>query len=69
MNKELLEQASSPFVTTKDNHPGMGLTRIETLFDMYGLHWALDSACGRGTCVTLEVAESGRTDTLSREGG
>ena len=55
---ELQAQVTSPFVTTKDNHVGVGLTRVETLMDMYGLAWALRSAPGHGTVVTLEVAEA-----------
>jgi signal transduction histidine kinase len=53
----LLAQASLPFVTTKDGHLGVGLTRVETLMDMYGLSWSLASDPGRGTAVRLEVGE------------
>ncbi len=58
MNRELTEQASAPFITTKDNHHGVGLTRVDTLMEMYGLEWGLDSEEGRGTRVFLEVAEA-----------
>ncbi|MFT5232891.1 MAG: C4-dicarboxylate-specific signal transduction histidine kinase [Candidatus Krumholzibacteriia bacterium] len=58
MSPELAVQATTPFLTTKDNHLGVGLTRVETLLDMYGLAWALRSTPGAGTVVTLEVAES-----------
>lgn len=54
----LLPQATGPFVTTKDGHMGVGLTRVETLLDMYGLAWALRSSPDEGTVVTLEVAEA-----------
>jgi len=37
---------------------GVGLTRVETLLDMYGLAWAMRSAPGVGTTVTLEVAKA-----------
>lgn len=56
MDPALAAQAADPFVTTKPEHPGVGLTRVETLLDMYGLAWHLRSAPGRGTSVTLEVA-------------
>lgn len=58
MNPELREQAPSPFVTTKDNHHGVGLTRMETLMEMYGLQWELHSEEGQGTRVIMEVAEA-----------
>lgn len=54
---ELLPQVCDPFVTTKDGHLGVGLTRVQTLLDMYGLAWTLSSRSGEGTTVTLEVAE------------
>lgn len=57
MEKGFLEQAVEPFVTTRDGHMGIGLTRIETLLDMYGLSWDLTSEPGYGTTFTLEVAE------------
>jgi len=53
----LLRQVCDPFVTTKDGHLGVGLTRVQTLLEMYGLAWTLVSAPGEGTAVTLEVAE------------
>jgi len=56
MTPELAVQAAEPFVTTKDGHAGVGLTRVETLMDMYGLAWHLASEPGRGTSVTLDVA-------------
>jgi two-component system C4-dicarboxylate transport sensor histidine kinase DctB len=55
---EVLPQVTAPFLTTKDGHVGVGLTRVETLLDMYGLAWDLRSEPGAGTTVTLEVAES-----------
>lgn len=58
MNRELMEQASTPFVTTKENHHGVGLTRMETLMEMYGLEWGLDSEEGHGTRVIMEIAEA-----------
>ncbi|MBK7045971.1 MAG: hypothetical protein IPH48_05475 [bacterium] len=57
IDPHLLAQACDPFVTTKDGHLGVGLTRVQTLLDMYGLAWTLVSAPGEGTAVTLEVAE------------
>jgi signal transduction histidine kinase len=58
MEPELLRQAPDPFVTTKDEHHGVGLTRVATLMDMYGLAWDIRSAEGKGTLVTIEVAEA-----------
>jgi len=58
MGPELVAQATTPFLTTKDDHLGVGLTRVETLLDMYGLAWALRSAPNVGTTVRLEIAES-----------
>ncbi len=58
MEKELVAQASCPFVTTKEGHHGVGLTRVDTLMDMYGLAWSLESEEGLGTRVLLEVAET-----------
>jgi len=57
MDAELAAQASLPFVTTKENNHGVGLTRVDTLMDMYGLVWSLESEEGMGTRVRLEVAE------------
>lgn len=57
MEGELTAQASHPFVTTKEGHHGVGLTRVDTLMGMYGLAWTLDSAPGQGTRVGLEVGE------------
>lgn len=53
---ELLAQVREPFITTKPGHLGIGLTRVETIMDMYGLAWSLTSDPGRGTVVTLEAA-------------
>ena len=52
----LLAQVREPFVTTKPGHLGIGLTRVDTVMDMYGLAWSLTSEPGRGTLVTLEAA-------------
>ena len=55
IEKCLLRQVADPFVTTREGHLGIGLTRIETLLDMYGLAWELTSEPGFGTTVTVEV--------------
>ena len=52
----LLPQVVDPFLTSKPGSMGMGLTRVETLMEMYDLSWDLRSEQGQGTCVTLEVA-------------
>lgn len=57
---ELLAQVREPFVTTKPGHLGIGLTRVDTVMDMYGLAWSLTSAPGQGSLVTLEAAAPGR---------
>ncbi len=58
IDPSLLAQVADPFVTTKDGHLGVGLTRVQTLLEMYDLAWTLDSAPGQGTTVTLEIAET-----------
>ena len=58
MCTELAAQASSPFITTKEGHHGVGLTRVDTLMNMYGLGWSLESEEGLGTRVLLEVGEA-----------
>ncbi|HPF71153.1 MAG TPA: HAMP domain-containing sensor histidine kinase [Candidatus Krumholzibacteria bacterium] len=58
MDAPLAAQAAHPFVTTKDGRAGVGLARVETLLDMYGLAWHLRSVPGEGTNVTLEVARA-----------
>jgi signal transduction histidine kinase len=54
--ENLLAQATDPFLTNKPGHLGIGLTRVETLVEMYGLAWALRSNPGQGTTITLETA-------------
>lgn len=58
MDADLLGQAADPFVSTKDDHHGVGLTRVATLMEMYGLSWHLRSEEGKGTLVEVEVAEA-----------
>ena len=58
MEQDLVQQAASPFVTTKEGHHGVGLTRVDTLMEMYGLAWTLESEPGRGTRISLEIAEA-----------
>lgn len=58
MEPELLKMAADPFVTTRDGHHGVGLTRVDTLCEMHGLAWSLASHPGTGTTVTLEVGRS-----------
>lgn len=57
MESGLVAQAADPFVTTKEGHHGVGLTRVDTLMEMHGLAWNIESRAGSGTCVSLEVAE------------
>lgn len=54
----LNECAADPFVTTKENHLGIGLTRVATLMEMYGLSWHIFAGADGGMTVTLEIAES-----------
>ncbi len=51
----LLKQISDPFLTTKDGHLGIGLTRVETIMDMHDLNWIVTSNPGNGVTVTLEI--------------
>lgn len=53
----LLEQISDPFLTTKDDHLGIGLTRVETIMDMHDLNWIVTSAPDQGVTVTLEIGK------------
>ncbi len=52
------EEAVAPFVTTKPQRLGIGLARVDTLLEMYGLRWSLGDAPGGGLSVELEVAEA-----------
>lgn len=61
MPRELLAQAIDPFVTTREGHLGIGLSRVETIMDMHGLGWGLRSVPDVGTAVTLEIATAGTT--------
>jgi two-component system sensor histidine kinase HydH len=65
MPRELLTQVIDPFVTTREGHLGIGLTRVETIMDMHGLGWGLRSVPGEGTAVTLEIA-AGRAPVAPR---
>jgi len=67
LEAEMRAQAGIPFVTTKNGHLGIGLARIDTIMDMYGLAWRLDSRPGQGTNVVLEVAQLMATDGGTRE--
>jgi len=53
---DLAAQVTDPFLTTKDGHLGVGLTRVDTLMDMHGLAWTITSSETQGTAVTLEAA-------------
>ncbi len=62
MAPELLMQAPDPFVTTRNGHLGIGLARVDTIMDIYGLGWGLRSAPGAGTVVTLEIGATTAKD-------
>ncbi|MFH1844480.1 MAG: HAMP domain-containing sensor histidine kinase [bacterium] len=57
MIPELAAKAADPFVTTKAGHLGIGLARVDTVMDMYGLAWSIASDDGGGTSVVMEVAD------------
>ena len=57
IHEDVVSNVFDPFVTTKDDHHGVGLTRVDTLMDMYGLEWFLESEEGKGTRVMLEVGD------------
>jgi signal transduction histidine kinase len=59
MPRDLLLQAVDPFVTTREGHLGIGLSRVDTIMDMHGLGWGLRSVPDGGTTVTLEIAAAG----------
>lgn len=56
ISSTLMRRVKDPFCTTKSGHHGIGLTRVETLLEMYGLAWSLHSEEGHGTVVTFETA-------------
>ena len=58
ISANLISQVADPFISTRDGHHGVGLTRVETILDMHGLAWSLTSNPGMGTSVTFEVAEA-----------
>ncbi|RKZ17438.1 hypothetical protein DRQ50_05010, partial [bacterium] len=60
LEPHLEQTACDPFVTSKQDHPGVGLTRVETLMDMYGLAWHLQGSGDTGTTVTIEVTLGGQ---------
>jgi C4-dicarboxylate-specific signal transduction histidine kinase len=64
MAAELLMQAPDPFVTTRPGHLGIGLARVDTIMDIYGLGWGLRSSSGTGTVVTLEIGETAAGDEV-----
>jgi signal transduction histidine kinase len=64
MAAELLMQAPDPFVTTRNGHLGIGLARVDTIMDIYGLGWGLRSAPGAGTVVTLEIGATTAKDAV-----
>jgi len=53
---QLGTQVREPFVSGKAGHVGIGLSRVETIMDLHGLAWSLESEHGAGTTVKLEVA-------------
>lgn len=57
MDSVIAKQALTPFMTTKSGHVGIGLTRVETILDMYGMDWTLNSTPGVGTSIVLGIAE------------
>jgi len=57
---ELGTQVRDPFVSGKKGHVGIGLTRVETIMDLHGLDWSLESEPGLGTTVKLEIAVAAR---------
>ncbi len=63
-------QVRDPFVTGKPGHVGIGLSRVETILDMHGLDWSLESDHGQGTTVTMEVAAGAKAGaTLAGKAG
>lgn len=67
MDPALLKMAADPFVSTRDGHHGVGLTRVETLCEMHGLAWSLASHLETGTTVTLEVGRGLTPDLESMD--
>ena len=57
LEEGLAERAADPFVTTREGHLGVGLTRVATLLEMYGLAWRLENNDRGGLTVRFELAE------------
>lgn len=55
MESETLEQAFSPFFTTKVKGTGLGLAICQNIVQMHGGSIAIESAPGRGTTVTVHL--------------
>jgi signal transduction histidine kinase len=58
LEEGLAARAADPFVTTRDGHLGVGLTRVATLLEMYGLDWSLENNDHGGLTVRLDLAEA-----------
>ncbi len=61
MSPEVLKHAFQPFFTTKDQGTGLGLAISQAIVDAHGGKLQLESAAGRGTTVTVELAPGGRS--------
>ncbi|GAX90668.1 two-component system sensor histidine kinase NtrB [Effusibacillus lacus] len=55
ISKEILPVIMDPFVTTKPEHPGLGLSICQQVIERMGGHVSISSELGRGTLVHLEI--------------
>ena len=56
---ETLAQIAQPFFTTKTRGLGLGLALAKRIAERFGGRLTIDSAPGRGTCVSFEFAARG----------
>lgn len=65
MSEQVLERAFDPFFTTKDSGKGsgLGLSQVDSITRQSGGTVGVESAPGRGTCITLYLPRSHEADT------
>jgi PAS domain S-box-containing protein len=66
MAEDVRARACEPFFTTKDRGTGLGLSTVRDIADRHGARVEIDSAPGRGTCVSIYFP---RRDEAAVRGG
>ncbi len=54
MDEEAMDQAFSPFFTTKNRGTGLGLAIVKNILDQHDAEIKVDSKEGHGSCFTIE---------------